>query len=129
LPYVVARAMFDGAINHHSFDPKKLRDPGILAFMRKITVKPDPTFDKIPRCPAGAHDGVPSRWRACRSSGRQYSCFSELPMTRADVERKFRSNIGTRWPQERTDVALQALEALDRTDNLSVLLSKLVAQT
>jgi 2-methylcitrate dehydratase len=50
--------------------------------------------------------------------------FSGMPMTRADVERKFRSNIGTRWPQERTDIALQALAALDRTDDLSVLLGK-----
>jgi 2-methylcitrate dehydratase len=55
--------------------------------------------------------------------------FSGLPMTRADVERKFRSNVGTRWPQQRTDVALQALGALDRADNLSVLLSKFAVQT
>jgi len=55
--------------------------------------------------------------------------FSGMPMTRADVERKFRSNVGTRWPQEQTEVALQALGALDRTDNLSVLLGKFAAQT
>jgi len=30
-PNVVARAMFDGDVNHHSFDLEKLRDPGIRA--------------------------------------------------------------------------------------------------
>ena len=40
-----------------------------------------------------------------------------------------RGNVGTRWPREWTDVVLQALGALDRTDNLSVLLGKLALQT
>ena len=46
LPYIAARAMFDGDITHHSYAPAKLRDPQILAFMQKITVKPDPAFAK-----------------------------------------------------------------------------------
>jgi 2-methylcitrate dehydratase len=50
-------------------------------------------------------------------------------MTRDDVERKFRSNVGKRWPQQRTDNVLQALWALERTDDLSDLLSKFAAQT
>jgi 2-methylcitrate dehydratase len=124
LPYITARAMFDGDINHQSFVPEKLRDPRILAFMRKITVKPDPAFDKFPGAPpvritALLHDGGRIVRQVDNMPG-----FSGMPMTRADVERKFRSNIGTRWPQERTDIALQALAALDRTDDLSVLLGK-----
>jgi 2-methylcitrate dehydratase len=43
-------------------------------------------------------------------------------MSRADVERKLRGNVGKRWPRERTDAILQALWALDRTDDLSFLL-------
>jgi 2-methylcitrate dehydratase len=50
-------------------------------------------------------------------------------MGRADVERKFRSNVSKRWPQERTDVILQALWALERTDDLPSLLGKLAVQT
>jgi hypothetical protein len=49
-------------------------------------------------------------------------------MTRADVERKFRGNTDTRWSREQTDAVLQALWALDRTDNLSSLLGKLSGQ-
>jgi 2-methylcitrate dehydratase len=55
--------------------------------------------------------------------------FPGQPMRRADVERKFRSNIGKRWPQDRTDAVLQALWVLDRTDDLPALLSKLALQT
>jgi len=50
--------------------------------------------------------------------------FAERPMNRAEVERKFRGNVGRRWPQQRTDATLQALWALDQTDDLSVLLGR-----
>jgi 2-methylcitrate dehydratase len=55
--------------------------------------------------------------------------FVGRPMGRADVERKFRSNVSKRWPQERTDVILQALWGLERTDDLPSLLGKLAVQT
>ena len=54
--------------------------------------------------------------------------FPGQPMSRADVERKFRSNVGKRWPQQRTDAILQSLWALDRTDNLRGLLGSLALQ-
>ena len=46
-------------------------------------------------------------------------------MIRADVERKFRSNLGSRTLQEDTGAVLQALWALDRTDDLRSLTGKL----
>jgi 2-methylcitrate dehydratase len=51
--------------------------------------------------------------------------FVGRPMGRADIERKFRGNIGKRWPRERTDAVLAALWALERTEDLSALLGKL----
>jgi 2-methylcitrate dehydratase len=126
LPYIVARAMFDGAFDNDSYAPDKLHDPRILAFMRKITVKEDPTFAtltiKVP----------PTRLTATLDDGRRITRlvdsmpgFPGQPISRADVERKFRSNVGQRWPAEHTDAVLQALWALDRTDNLSALLANL----
>jgi hypothetical protein len=46
-------------------------------------------------------------------------------MTRADVERKFRSNPGSRTLQEDTGAVLAALWLLDRTDDLCSLTGKL----
>src|SRR5262245_26382820 len=126
LPYIVARSMFDGEINNHSYAPDKLRDPRILAFMRKITVIEDPKFD------VSGGKGPPTRITAALKDGgrvtRQIDSVPGFPgqeMTRADIERKFRTNVGNRWPPERIDAILQALWALDRADDLPFLLGKL----
>jgi 2-methylcitrate dehydratase len=127
LPYITARAMFDGDISNASYAPEKLRDPRILALMRKITVNEDPALT--------ARTGpstVPIRMTAILADGQriirqvdQVPGFVGLPMSRADIERKFRSNIGKRWPRERTDAVLQALWALERTEDLAALLGML----
>jgi 2-methylcitrate dehydratase len=130
LPYIAARAMFDGDIDNDSYAPEKLHDPRILAFMRKITVKADPAFATL------TVNVPPTRLTATLQDGRRVTRlvdrmpgFPGQPMRRTDVERKFRSNIGKRWPQDRTDAVLQALWVLDRTDDLPALLGKLELQT
>ena len=129
LPYITARAMFDGDITNDSYAPEKLRDPGILAFMRKISVKEDPALT------ARVGDAVPTRVTAVLDDARRITRevddvpgFAGRPMGRTDVERKFRGNIGMRWPSERTDRVLQSLWALDRTDHLALLLGGLSLQ-
>ncbi len=129
LPYIVARAMFDGTIDNESYAPEKLHDPRLLAFMQKITVKEDPAFAML------TGDVPPTRLTATLDDGRRVvrlvdkmPGFPGQPMSRADVERKFRSNVGSRWPRERTDAVLQALWTLEEANDLSALLGKLVVQ-
>ena len=129
LPYIVARAMFDGTIDNESYAPEKLHDPRILAFMRKITVKEDPAFATL------TGDVPPTRLTAMLGDGRRFTRlvdrmpgFPGQPMSRAEVERKFRSNIGSRWSRERTDAVLQALWTLEQASDVSSLLAKLVVQ-
>src|SRR3984957_4736874 len=128
LPYITARAMFDGDITNASFAPQMFSDPKILAFMQKITVHEDPVLT--------ARAGAPTRVTAILADGQQISRevdyapgFAERPMNRSEVERKFRGNVGKHWPQERTNATLQALWALDQTEDLSVLLGRLSMQT
>src|ERR1700733_13490154 len=127
LPYITARAMFDGDITNESFAPSMFGDPRILAFMQKITVHEDPVLT--------ARAGAPTRVTAILADGQKITRevdyapgFAERPMNRSEVERKFRGNVGKRWPRERTDGILQALWALDQTDDLSVLLGRLSMQ-
>jgi len=127
LPYTTARAMFDGDVSNDSYAPEKLHDPVILAFMRKITVKADPAFDK----PAG--NAPPSRLTTTLHDGQRIirqvdnmPGFPGQPMSRADIERKFRGNVGRRWPQARVDDVLQALWGLDRMEDIGALLGKLM---
>jgi 2-methylcitrate dehydratase len=126
LPYIATRAMFDGDIDNDSYAPDKLREPRVLAFMRKITVKEDPAFATI------TVSVPPTRLTATLDDGRRVTRlvdsmpgFPGQPISRADVERKFRSNVGKRWPQQRTDAVLKGLWDIDRTNDLSALLGGL----
>ena len=129
LPYIAARAMFDGDITNESFAPDMFRDPRILAFMQKITVREDPNL-------TARLGAAPTRVTAILADGQRISRevdyapgFAERPMNRSEVERKFRGNVGKRWPGERTDAVLRALWALDETEDLSRLLGQLSMPT
>ena len=130
LPYITARAIVDGHITNESFAAQMYRDPRILAFMQKIKVSEDPILT------ARGGGAVPTRVTAILLDGQRISReidyapgFAAQPMDRDEVERKFRGNVGQRWPQEHTGTVLQALWALDRTDDLSSLLNKFAFQT
>ena len=130
LPYITARAIVDGHITNESFAAQMYRDPRILAFMQKIKVSEDPILT------ARGGGAVPTRVTAILLDGQRISReidyapgFAAQPMDRDEVERKFRGNVGQRWPQEHTDTVLQALWALDRTDDLSSVLNKFAFQT
>jgi 2-methylcitrate dehydratase len=126
LPYITARAMFDGDITNASFAPHMYRDPRILAFMQKIKVSEDPILT------SRGGGAVPTRVTAILLDGQRITReidhapgFAARPMNREDVERKFRGNVGQRWENDRTDTVLQTLWALDRADDLSSLLAEL----
>jgi 2-methylcitrate dehydratase len=125
MPYLVARAMFDGDITNHSYTSAKLKEPRVLAFMQKIKVVEDPGFT------ARVGDS-PTRIVATFTDGRRVSRevddipgFPGKPMQRPDVDRKFRGNIGSRWPREKTEAVLQSLWALENTRDIGVLLARL----
>jgi 2-methylcitrate dehydratase len=127
LPYMIARAMFDGDITPESFSEKQFRDPAILAFMQKIKVAEDSALT------ARAGGAVPTRVTATLADGKRITRevdhapgFAARPMTRGDVERKFRGNVGARWPKEQTEANLNALWAIDQVSDLTALLGSFV---
>jgi 2-methylcitrate dehydratase len=126
LPYITARAMFDRGITNDSYAPDKLRDPRLLAFMRKITVREDPALTAL------QGDAVPTRVTAVLADGRRIAHqvddvpgFAGRPMQRVDVERKFRSNVDKRWPAERVRSVLDTVWGLERANDPRALLGKL----
>jgi 2-methylcitrate dehydratase len=126
LPYLTARAMFDGDITNDSYAPELLRDPKILAFMKKIKVAEDPALT------ARLGEAVPTRVTAILDDGRKVSRevndapgFPGRPMNRTEIDRKFYGNIGKRWPSERTESVLQMLWSLERSGDIGALLGKL----
>ena len=126
LPYIVARAMVDGDITNASYAPDKLHDPAILAFMRKITVSADPALET-------SRGNAPStRITATLDDGRRVARqIDDMPgfpgrrMERTNVERKFRGNVGRRWPDAQSRAVLDALWALEHTTDVGALLQEL----
>jgi 2-methylcitrate dehydratase len=75
---------------------------------------------------------VPTRVTAILADGQRITRevdhapgFAERPMTRAEVEKKFRGNVGNRWPAERTDAVLQALWGLDQARDVASVIGAL----
>jgi 2-methylcitrate dehydratase len=123
LAYITARAMFDGDITSESFVEQKFRDPAVLAFMQKIKVVEDPALT------ARTGGAVPTRVTATLSDGQRITRevdhapgFAARPMNRSEVERKFRGNVGERWPKGRIETNLKALWAIEQTNDLGALL-------
>src|SRR5262249_22826158 len=108
----------------------KLHDPRTLALMRKITVAEDPALTA-----RAGPSVVPTRITAVLTDGRRVARevddvpgFVNRPMSRAEVDQKFRRNVGRRFPPEQTDAILHALWGLDKSDDLAALLGRFVQQ-
>ncbi|MBV8393856.1 MAG: MmgE/PrpD family protein [Alphaproteobacteria bacterium] len=125
LPYLATRAMVDGDVTNETYAPAKLKDPKVLAFMQKVTAKEDPAFAK----PKG--NAPPTRLAATLTDGRVVSKqiddmpgFPGQPMTRDQMSRKYRSNVGYRWPQAGVEAQLKALWDLERETDLAAFLGR-----
>jgi 2-methylcitrate dehydratase len=75
---------------------------------------------------------VPTRITAILADGQRVSRevddipgFAGKPMQRKDIDRKFRGNIGKRWPRGKTDAVVQSLWVLENTQNIGALLATL----
>jgi 2-methylcitrate dehydratase len=91
-------------------------------------VTPNPGFDGFSGAPpvrmtAILHDGSRIVRQVDNVPG-----FPGQPMTRADVERKFRGNVEGRLSAQRTDDVLRAVWALERAGDLAALLGGLVVE-
>ena len=94
--------------------------------MRKITVKEDPELTAVGK------QGVPTRITVTLDDGRRVvrqvndiPGFPGRPMLRADIERKFRGNVGKRLPEERVTSVLKELWDLDVATDIAKLMGRL----
>lgn len=124
LPYITARAMLDGAITNESYTSDKLREPALLALIDRITIVEDPALTALqPRA-------VPNRLTATLTDGREIvrqvddvPGFVVRPMTRDDVERKFRMNAGQRLDALKVRRVLDAFWTIEDRPDLTGLLA------
>lgn len=119
LPYIVARAIFAGDIDHDSYSDEALSDPRLRAFLKNVTVSEDPALTELyPKY-------YPTRVTVTRDDGQAYSAqvndtpgFPTHPMLRSDHEQKFRKNTKGILSEERIEALLDIFWRLDACTDL-----------
>jgi 2-methylcitrate dehydratase len=91
LPYIVTMALLEGKVDNGSYAARKLRDPEVREFMRRVAVKEDKALTE-------AYPGsIPNRVTVKLDDGRMLSVqvddprgHPKNPMTEEEIEQKFR---------------------------------------
>jgi 2-methylcitrate dehydratase len=130
LPYVTARAMFDGDITVASYSQAALHDAKLRAFMKKIKVVDDPQMSKLyPKYYATVVT-------ATRDDGQVFSKrvddipgSATRPMQRVDFAAKFRKNVVPVLGASSADEALGVLWELERRGNAADVFAPLVLRS
>ena len=110
MPYVVALALLDGRVTAQSFSDDRMKDAGVLAFMKKITVTESAELSAM------HPEGAPSRLTIRMVNGqvvtnivRYPKGHARNPLTDADVERKFLDVFEELGDTYQGEAALEAL--------------------
>ena len=127
LPYVVARAMLDRDITPSSYSPQALHDPKLRALLAVLKVEEDPAFT------AATPKRFPTRITVTLNDDRVITSqvddlpgFGGKPMTRADVEAKFRRFVKGIWPEAQMRNFLAYAWNLDQQQNLAGLFPRMI---
>jgi 2-methylcitrate dehydratase len=118
LPYCTAVALADGDVTDAQFETSRFTDGALLDLVAKVKVHRDAGLSaRYPR-------GIPNRLTVTLADGRQLIKEVEFPrgharnpMTDAEVERKFRSQVEPRYGKSKADEVLSACWSLDELKN------------
>ena len=125
--YTSAVKLLDGDVFVEQFAESRLADPRTLALIERIRISHDPVFDA-----GGAGTRHAVRVEAELTSGKvltehveQRRGSSRFPLTRTDIERKFRGLAKVALPAESAEKILGLVEKLDELDSMEPLLALL----
>ncbi len=126
LPYIVGVALVDGKVDLESFEESRYTDPNLLAFLKKITVRHDPSMD------ARYPEGIPNRITLRLKDGRtltEENTFprghARNPMSDEEVEAKFRRLTAWALSPARQDEVLRFLWNLESQPGIAPLMELL----
>lgn len=127
LPYIVARTLLDHEITNKSYNAEALHDPRLRTLLGKLTVEEDPALTKM------YPQKIPNRVIVTLDDGRVLTeqvedlpGFGGKPMTRADVEAKFRRNVKGLWTEPQIREFLSYAWQLEQHDSLSGLFKRMI---
>ena len=127
IPFVVACALSFGSVQPAHFSDEMLHSPDLIGLMQKITVVEDP------ECEGAWPEANLSIVTVEATDGRQHTArvpyhlgHARRPVGDEDIEAKFRGLTAGLLTDEQQTKALEALWHVDETDDLAVLMGRLV---
>jgi 2-methylcitrate dehydratase PrpD len=111
LPYLLASILVRGRAGLAEFEDAAVRDPAVLDVARRVTYELDGTID-YPRQFVGDVEVTLAGGRAVRERQDRPRGGPDAPLTRAEIEAKFRGNAGLALPADQVDRVIDAVGGL-----------------
>ncbi|HEX6209878.1 MAG TPA: MmgE/PrpD family protein [Methylomirabilota bacterium] len=127
LPYLIATILARGRAGLAEFTDNAVRDPAVLALARRVGYELDASID-YPRQFVGDVEITLADGRVLRERQDRPRGGPDAPLTRAEVEAKFRGNAGLVLPPDRVEAAIRAVDGLTAGASLADLLASLTTE-
>ncbi len=124
LPYLLASILVRGRAGLAEFDDAAVRESSVLTTARKVTYELDATID-YPRQFVGDVEITLTDGRALRERQDRPRGGPDAPLTRAEIEAKFRGNAGLALPAGQVERVIAAVGGLASGAPLAELLASL----
>jgi len=129
LPYMVAMAILEGRVDNATYAAKKLKDPEVREFMKRVIVKEDKAL-------TAAYPGsIPNRVTVKLDDGKTLSVqvdeprgHPKNPMTEEEIEQKFRRLTKGILKDAQVEKILKFVGTIEKQSDLSPLLSSCVVK-
>jgi 2-methylcitrate dehydratase PrpD len=127
LPYLLATILVRGRAGLAEFADEAVRDAAVLAIARRVRYELDPTID-YPRQFVGDVEIALADGRVLRERQDRPRGGPDAPLTRAEVEAKFRGNAGLALPPHAVEAVIRAVDGLAAGGPLTDLVASLTAE-
>jgi 2-methylcitrate dehydratase PrpD len=127
LPYLVATILVRGRAGLAEFADGAVRDPAVLAVARRVTYELDATID-YPRQFVGDVEITLADGRVLRERQDRPRGGADAPLTRAEIEAKFRGNAALALSPDGVEGVIRAVAGLVAGAPLTDLLASLTAE-
>jgi len=124
LPYLIAVILVKGRAGLAEFTDAAVRDRDVLRLASRVTYELDATID-YPRQFVGDVEVTLADGRRLRERQDRPRGGSDAPLTRAEIEAKFRGNAGLALPAGRADAVIAAVSGLAAASSLKDLITAL----
>jgi 2-methylcitrate dehydratase PrpD len=127
LPYLIASILVRGKAGLAEFSDEAVRDPAVLRIAKLVTYEIDPTID-YPRQFVGDVTVALADGRALHEHQDRPRGGPDAPLTRAQLEGKFRGNAALALPEARADDVVRSVQALATGGSLEALVDALTVE-